>query len=698
MNPTSRWPDLLVPAGLVLCLLVIFVPLPAGVMDVLLAANITISVVILLTSIQIRTPLELSIFPALLLATTFARLALNISTTRLILTRGALDGEQAAGGVIASFGNFVAGNDLAVGLIIFAIIVVVQFVVITKGATRISEVAARFALDGMPGAQMAIDADLNSGVIDTHQAQARRAEAQSQADFYGSMDGASKFVRGDAIAGVLITGFNIVGGLVIGMTQGMNLSEAAATFTTLTIGDGLVSQLPALLISLAAALLIARSHQPTNLPRESIRQLFGRPAVLVVAAGFLGLLVFTSLPALPLLAIAASCLGIAWMGREGHLLREDSEEIESAPVAAPTEITIDRLLRNDVLEMELGIGLIKLANPADGGQLLGSITAVRQQLASELGMILPKVRVRDNLNLGRHEYRILLQGNPTDGGEILPDCSLAVDFGNARGPIERNVVKAVFNDSLHTHPAYWIANEHADRVADLGYHVLNATDVLADQLKQFCRHYADELLTRDAAKQLLDEFAKLNPAVLEDLVPERMSIGQVQKVLKHLLREGVSIRGLGLILETLGDHAGNHRDLWELTGRVRQRLARQIISAILEPGRERLAVITLDDSLQNRLAAAWNRSDDEIRLDGLSTSFIDRLGQLLQESAVQLAAAGRTPVAVVRDEIRPVIAELAIAHGIELAVLAEGELGTTPIEILSRVPLERLSELEKPAA
>ena len=308
MHPQRRWPELLLPVGIVACLLVIFVPLPPEIMDVLLAGNISLAVIILLTTLYVRRPIEMSVFPSILLATTLARLALNIGTTRLILTNGATDGEQAAGSVIQSFGQFVAGDQIAIGLVIFAIIIIIQFVVITKGATRISEVAARFALDGMPGRQMAIDADLNAGTIDGETARKRREEIGSNADFYGAMDGASKFVRGDAIAGILITVVNIVGGLVVGLLAGMSVSEAATVFTKLTIGDGLVSQLPALLISMAAAMLVTRGTRETNLPRESITQVFSHPAVLAITGGFLFVMIFTELPKIPLLIMALGCL------------------------------------------------------------------------------------------------------------------------------------------------------------------------------------------------------------------------------------------------------------------------------------------------------------------------------------------------------------------------------------------------------
>ncbi|MDC3224837.1 FHIPEP family type III secretion protein, partial [Mariniblastus sp.] len=384
MNFAKRLPDLLLPIGIILCLMVIFVPLPPGIMDLLLAANITVAVMLLLSTVYVKTPLELSVFPSLLLGTTLARLALNVATTRLILTQGAVEGDSAAGGVIQSFSQFVTGDNLAVGIVIFSIIVVIQFVVITKGATRISEVSARFALDGLPGRQMAIDADLNAGLIDSQKAQALRAEVVDHADFYGAMDGASKFVRGDAIAGVIITLINIAGGLAIGLSSSMSIGEAATTFTQLTIGDGLASQVPALLISLAAGLLVTRSSRKTNLPRESVNQVFARPIVLIITAVFLGLMILTDLPKIPLMVISLGCLGAAYsISRNQKQTAEKA--IRSTPVpAAPraTEATIDKLLSNDILEMELGVGLIKLADSRQGGQLLAGVTQVRKEIAA----------------------------------------------------------------------------------------------------------------------------------------------------------------------------------------------------------------------------------------------------------------------------------------------------------------------------
>ncbi len=411
-GPWARILDLILPVGMIASILVIMVPVPAELMDLLLAANITIAVIMLLTTLSVRTPLEFNVFPSLLLTTTLFRLVLNVATTRLILTRAATEGRDAAGGVVRTFGQFVTGgatgtDNIVVGLIIFSIIVLIQFVVITKGATRISEVAARFTLDGMPGRQMAIDADLNAGIIDEQEAQRRRQEIIAQADFFGAMDGASKFVRGDAVAGLVIILINIVGGLFIGIVEaGMSPGKAGELFTTLTIGDGLVTQIPAFLISLAAGLLVTRSSQESNLPREFLRQFFSRPQVLAVAGGFLAILIFTSLPRIPLLLIGAGCAGMALTLTRREHRTQAAATAQRQTEAAQRTARVEDYLTIDPMELELGVGLIRFADARRGGDLLERIQRVRQSLAAEMGIILPKVRVRDNMRLEAAQYRI----------------------------------------------------------------------------------------------------------------------------------------------------------------------------------------------------------------------------------------------------------------------------------------------------
>lgn len=697
MNLPRRLPDLLLPIGIITCLTVIFVPLPAAMMDILLVANIAVAIVILLTTIYVKSPLELSIFPSLLLGTTLFRLALNVGTTRLILTRGAIDQEAAAGGVIQSFSQFVTGDSLLVGLVIFAIIVVIQFVVITKGATRISEVSARFALDGLPGRQMAIDADLNAGTINSQQAKELRDETVAHADFYGSMDGASKFVRGDAIAGILITLINIAGGLVIGLTHSMSIGHATETFTKLTIGDGLASQLPALLIALAAGLLVTRSTQKTDLPRESVDQVFARPIVLIITAVFLAMMVFTQLPKIPLLLIAGGFLICAYLMTQNEAERARASS-QSAPVSPPkpTEVTLDKLLNNDLLEMELGVGLIKLADSRQGGTLLGLITETRKEIASEMGVILPKIRIRDNLKLDPNQYRLSIQGSAIEKGEIFPNLCLAIDDGNATSPLGDGVVKGIADEVLTHSPAFWIEPDSAESARKNGYSVVSSTAALANQLKMSAIENASQLLTRDATKQLIDEARKSSPAVVDELIPNILSLGQVQQVLKRLVEEGVSIRPLNLILETLGDHASENANRWDLTEKVRIRLARHISAGLAGENNTPIPLFTICQELQDRIACAWERDRDEIRL-GLPRVMVESLAFAIQDAAKQMVAAGVRPIALVDQSIRPVIAELAIDHAEGMFVLGSRELENANIEVVGEITSDQIRTVAKAA-
>jgi len=699
MNLNHRWPDYLLPVGMIAFLMVIFMPLPTGVMDLLLAANITIAVVMLLSTVYIKTPLELSVFPSLLLASTMARLALNIGTTRLILTRGAIDHEAAAGGVIQGFSQFVTGDNIAVGLVIFSIIVVVQFVVITKGATRISEVSARFALDGMPGRQLAIDAELNSGVIDNARAQVLRAEVIDHADFYGAMDGASKFVRGDAIAGVIITLINIAGGLAIGLSSGMSFGEAADTFTKLTIGDGLVSQLPALLISIAAGLLVTRGSRRTNLPRESIDQLFARPIVLVLTAIFLSLLVFTELPKTPLILIAGVCFVVAFsMDSKNKRTLTQSATPPSAP--APTnnlEVSLEKLLRNEMMQLELGAGLIRLADSASGGKLLPLVTNVRGEIASEIGVILPKLQIRDNLSLSPTAYQIRVQGNVVARGQLEVQCLLAVDRGNAVGPISKGAVIGMPVEGMLDYPAFWIQPAAHVAVERAGYEILTPEEVLADQLKITALKSASQILTRDATQQLIEEVRKNSPAVVDELIPNAMSLAAVQQILKGLLEEGVSIRPLSLILETLGDHVGITNDHWDLVERVRLRLGRHITSKLIGADPRFVPAFSIDEVLQNRIACAWERQRDEIRIN-LPRETVERIAFSIEHASAKMLAAGYRPVIFVDQSIRPVIAELAMEVQPRPFVLGSRELSGAELKLLGEISSDEIMRPEAAAA
>ena len=669
-NLVRRAQDLILPIAIIASVLVILVPLPPALMDLLLAGNITVAVLVLLTTIYVRSPLDFSIFPSLLLATTLARLVLNVATTRLILTRAGSDKLDAAGGVITSFASFVAGDGkIVVGVIIFIIIVVIQFVVITKGATRISEVAARFALDGMPGKQMAIDADLNAGIIDEREAQARREEITSQADFYGAMDGASKFVRGDAIAGIVITVINIVGGLIIGMAEyNMPLVEAGSIFTKLTIGDGLVSQVPAFLVSLAAGLLVTRSTQRSNLPQEFIGQLFSRPQAMAITGAFLGILILTDLPRTPLMIMGAACIGMARVMNQSEKEKEVAAEEAEKEKAAPAEERIEDFLTVDPMELEVGVGLIRLADPKRGGDLLERIQRVRQSVASEVGVIMPKVRIRDNMRLGPNEYRIKIADMPVAGDEIEAAHLLAIDSAMTTGKIDGITTK----DPAFGTDARWILPGLKDQAELMGYTVVEPGAVLATHLTEICRRHADEILTRDSTKHLVDELRQTQPAVVDELIPESMTLAEVQGVLQLLLREQVSIRQLALILETLGDYASRTKDPVLLTEYVRHRLARQICTRYRDAD-SKLHVITLDPAMEDRIRAGFEHNERGLFVR-MSPQAIEATCNAISAELTKLTTAQHTPIVLVSPQIRAALKQMTENHLSQLVVLSFNEV------------------------
>ncbi len=665
-----RAQDLILPIAIIASVLVILVPLPPALMDVLLAGNITVAVIVLLTTIYVRTPLDFSIFPTLLLATTLARLVLNVATTRLILTGAGSEGNKAAGGVITAFADFVAGDSsIVVGLIIFIIIVVIQFVVITKGATRISEVTARFALDGMPGKQMAIDADLNAGIIDEHEAQTRREEITQQADFYGAMDGASKFVRGDAIAGIVITVINIVGGLIIGMTEyDMTLSQAGTIFTQLTIGDGLVSQVPAFLVSLAAALLVTRSTKKSNLPQQFITQLFSRPQAMAVAGGFLVVLIMTDLPTTPLTVLCAACFAMSRVMSKKEAAELSAEE-ETANAPPPeVEERIEDFLSVDPMEVEVGVGLIRLADPKRGGDLLERVQRVRQSVASEIGIIMPKVRIRDNMRLDPNAYRIKIADMPVAQDQLEPTHLLAIDSGMTTGQVEGIATK----DPAFGTEARWIATGAQDQAEILGYTVVEPGAVLATHLTEICRRHADEILTRDSTKHLVDELKQSQPAVIEELIPGAMSLAEVQGVLQLLLREQVSIRQLALILETLGDYAGRTKDPVLLAEYVRHRLARQICTRYRD-AEGKLHVIALDPAMEDRIRAGFEHTDRGLFVR-MSPPAIEATCNAIAAELPKLTTANQTPIVLVSPQIRAALKQITESQLPHLVVLSFNEV------------------------
>jgi flagellar biosynthesis protein FlhA len=681
----TRQQGLIFPLLMVASILVIVVPLPALVMDLLLSANITLAVVILLTAIQVRKPLEFSVFPSLLLGTTLVRLVLNVASTRLILTRGGSDGTEAAGRVIQTFGEFVAGGQVAVGLVLFLILVAIQFLVITQGATRISEVAARFVLDALPGRQMSVDADLQAGSIDAAEAKRRRSELAAQADFYGAMDGASKFVRGDALAGLVITAINIVGGMYMGLVEhSLSVREAAEIFTKLTIGDGLVTQVPAFLISLAAGLLVTRSSVETDLSRDVIGQTFVHPRALGIAAVFLFGLSFTGLPQLPLLTLAGGLAALAvWLPREpnGAATTTANPVISPAP-SKPATDPAERL-HVEPLELELGFGLIRLADFAAGGRLLDHVNRLRATIAEELGIIVPKVRIRDNLRLKQRQYQIKLHDVPVTWGEVYPDGWLALETSATTGDIAGIEVREPWSDRR----GVWIETSQRDKADQLGYRVLDAASVIANQLNQIVRTHSDELLSRQQVHQLLDNLKKRSPRVVDELVPSPLKPSLIHQVLSHLLREAVPIRNLATILETLGDHIDRTRDPLALTEHVRTALARTICRQHRDAHRV-MRVVTLDPVVEETLAAAIESNERGVSVE-LPPRDIERIVQAITNEVRRVSVGGTHHVLLCRPDVRPAVRHITSTTLPQLAVLSFREITSdTVVEGVGQVRVE----------
>lgn len=685
----ARNRGLIVPVLMSTSILVIVVPLPPALLDLLLSANITASVVILLTTMYVSKPLEFSVFPSLLLGTTLARLVLNVASTRLILTRGGSDGTGAAGGVIQAFGEFVAGGQVAVGLIIFVILIAIQFLVITKGATRISEVAARFALDGMPGKQMAIDADLQAGIVNAETAKKRREEVAQQADFYGAMDGASKFVRGDAIASIVITLINIVGGIYIGMVeQDMALREAVLVFVKLTIGDGLVTQVPAFLISLAAGLLVTRTSVDSDLPTDMIGQMFVRPEALGVSAVFLGGLSFTGLPRLPLLFLGIGLCVIAVVisrSKQQKVIveqqQQDAKNVKEKPAPKPEDN-----LYVDPMELELGFGLIRLADTNSGGDLLDRVTRVRHKIAQELGIILPKVRIRDNIRLDQRQYQIKIQDVPVAWGEAYPDGLLAIDSGATSGQIPGiQTTEPAFG-----RPAVWIEVAQRERAELLGYNVVEASAVIVTHLTEIVRRHSDELLSRQQVHLLLDNLKHHSPKVIEELIPEVLKPAHVHQVLCNLLNERVPVRNLETILETLGDYADRTKDLGLLTEFVRHSLSRTICQQYRDRDRT-LRVITLDPALEDIISAGVTYTERGMSIK-LSPQVAESIARGIVQQLPNLINAGYAPVVLTNPQIRSALRQMTSAAIPNLAVLSLSEVTRdTHVESCGQVGIEALS-------
>ncbi|GGK13626.1 flagellar biosynthesis protein FlhA [Caldalkalibacillus thermarum] len=653
--------------AVIMIIVMMVIPLPTWMLDILIIINISLALTILLVAMNTNESLQFSIFPALLLLTTLFRLGLNVSTTRAILTGAD------AGTVIQTFGEFVVGGSVIVGFLVFLILVIIQFIVITKGSERVAEVAARFTLDAMPGKQMSIDADLNAGLINEQQARERREKIEKEADFYGAMDGAAKFVKGDAIAAIVITIINILGGLLIGMmVMGMPLNEAASTYTLLSIGDGLVSQIPALLLSTATGIVVTRVASDGNLSLDISRQVFAYPKLLYVVGGTIALLGILT-PINPFLTLSiAGFISFGGFKMEQALKeqqeQQDVQEEEQALEEVKGPESVLPLLEVDPIEFEFGYSLIPLADANQGGDLLDRVVMIRRQCALELGMIVPVIRIRDNIQLKPNEYVIKIRGNRVAQGELLLDHYLAMSPGVEDESIEGiETVEPAFGL-----PALWITEEMKERAEMAGYTVVDPPSVVSTHLTEVIKRHAHELLGRQEVKTLLDHVKESAPAVVEELIPDLLTVGDVQKVLRNLLQERVSIRNLPLILESLADHASHTKDPDLLTEYVRQSLARQITHQYAGDNGS-LKVITAGASLEKRIADAIQQTEQGPYL-ALDPETTQQIYQAVLEEVKRVQQVGAEPVLLTSPMIRMHLRRLLARYLPDLPVLSYNEL------------------------
>jgi flagellar biosynthesis protein FlhA len=603
--------DLMVAVSLIGILVVMIIPLPPILLDLALTISITLSLLILLVALYTNQVLEFSVFPSLLLMSTLFRLALNVASTRLILSEGH-NGHAAAGTVINAFASIVVGNNYAIGLVVFVILTVINFVVITKGSGRIAEVAARFTLDALPGKQMSIDADLNAGLINEEQARTRRKKIESEAEFYGAMDGASKFVRGDAIAGIIIMVINVFGGLAIGMLQrGLDIATAADFYMQLTIGDGLVSQIPALIISTAAGIVVTKNSTKQSIGTEIAGQLFLNSKAVMAAAGIVGLMgIVPGLPAAPFMSIAAVLGGIGWIIKENHkqeVAKSNQRQLEESQ--KPKAENIESLLPLDMVEVEVGYGLINIVESHESGDLLERIVSIRKQFALDLGVIIPPVHIRDNLQLKPGEYRILIKGHKVANGELRPDCYLAMDPGSVGRPMDgiRTKEPAFGLDAL------WISKSAKEEAELSGYTVVDLPTVMATHITETLRTYAHELFGRQEASQLIENFKKTNPKVVEDLIPDQLPLGSVVRILQGLLKEQISIRDMLTIFEALADESSKTKDVDQLIEYTRRRLSRAITAKYMADDGS-LAVMTLSSHIEEEIIQSLIQTEQGVQL------------------------------------------------------------------------------------
>ncbi|WP_019626152.1 flagellar biosynthesis protein FlhA [Thioalkalivibrio sp. ALJT] len=672
MGNVGKW-GLGAPILLVAMLSMMVLPLPPLALDVLFTFNIALSLVVIMVAIYTPRPLEFAVFPTVLLVATLLRLALNIASTRVILLEGHT-GTDAAGQVIQAFGDFVVGGNYTVGLVVFAILIIINFVVVTKGAGRVSEVSARFTLDSMPGKQMAIDADLNAGILTQEEARKRREEIASEADFYGSMDGASKFVRGDAIAGILILFVNIIGGLTIGAVQhGMSLGDAATNYVLLTIGDGLVAQIPSLVLSSATAIIVTRVTSTQDMGQQVFGQMFSNPRVLYVAGGVIAALgIVPGMPNAVFLGLAALIFGGAYLLR--RQAREAAVEVERIPQedeggarAEDRDLTWEDVPPVDLVALEVGYRLIPLVDRTQDGQLMGRIKGVRRKLSQELGFLLQPVHIRDNLELSPNAYRISLLGVTVAEAEVFPDRELAINPGEVFGTVPGTPTK----DPTFNLDALWIDPADRDQAQGAGYTVVDCSTVIATHLSQVFRENAHRLIGHEEAQHLLDQLARHSPKLVENLVPKTLSLSIVLKVLQNLLAEQVSIRDLRTIAETLADEGVKSQDPGTLTAAVRVALSRSIVQDLVGP-EEELPLVALDPSLEQLLHKSLQGSSNGTV--GLEPGLAERLQRSVADAARRQEMAGQPAVLVVAPEIRSWIASWLRGAVRSLSVLAFTEI------------------------
>jgi flagellar biosynthesis protein FlhA len=652
--------DVLVALSIIVLLGVMLVPLPTILLDLFLSVSIALAVVILVISVYLKRPLDFSVFPSLLLMTTLFRLSLNIASTKLILLRGS-EGPDAAGNVIQSFGNFVVGGNYVVGFIVFLILVVVNFVVITKGAGRIAEVAARFTLDAMPGKQMAIDADLNAGMIDETEARRRRQDVSREADFYGAMDGSSKFVRGDAVAGIAITGINIVGGFIIGVFQmGMPMVEAAKTYTILTVGEGLVAQIPALLISTAAGIVVTRTGSTNDMGKDIAAQVIVNPKALGTSSAILlAMGLIPGLPHLPLLAMAATLGGLAYVLHKSDVPEPDA--VLQGP--KKEEPRAESLLEVNALSLEIGYGLISLVDET-GGELLQKVRAMRRQIAKEMGFIVPSIHIKDNLGLRPHEYSFNIRGIEVARGEVMMGYWLAVSSDGAAA-IDGTPTK----EPAFGLPACWVEEKDVEKAQLAGHMVVDPATVIVTHLTEIIRKHSWEILTRTEVQSLLESVAKVYPRIVDELIPTHMTLGAVQRVLQNLLRERVPVTDFVTILETLLDYAPTTKDVDILTEYVRQSLCRYITRQFTAPDGV-IRVISLDPRFESALTLAMGGQP-------MSPDIVSRLIHGVEESLEGVRSKGAQPVILCSIQVRRFLRRLLEKFAPAIPVLSSAEVSST---------------------